>query len=234
MPNWCWNNMAFAKCDKNKILNQDAEVDFNLMVPMPETIKNTECSSMTEYWIYVFLSEKFTKSVDEVRKDPRSKAIHNQFSEDWLSEVCERAKKEFNTPAKIDEAYKTGYKYVVNYDLYGTPTWYEWSNKFWGCKWNASDTQLPDIEGSSDFNVRFNTPWNVPIWWFDALMQEGFEFTDDWEEEGGYAGHIRVKDREIKSNQVFTYNWEELEDDSPIIEYDTECKFEYCPIVFWD
>ena len=239
MPNWCWNNMNITKGDKNKILDQDAEVDFNLMVPMPETIRNTEASSMSEYWMYVYLSDKFTKSPDEVKKDPRSSLINNMFSDDWITETCNRAKKQFDTPEKIDEAYKQGHKYITNYELYGSPTWYEWSCKNWGTKWNSCDTSISRDE-PDNLEVGFNTAWNPPYAWFDALMFEGYEFTDDWEEEGGLAGHYRVKDGEVKSDKIFSYSFENTYDDCPIIEftpYDKDHKIrkyaEYCPLVFY-
>ena len=229
--------MNITKGDKNKILNQDAEVDFNLMVPMPETIKNSESSSRSEQWMYVYLSDKFTKSPDEVKKDPRSITIHNMFDEDWITEVARRAKKEFDTPEKIDEAYKQGHKYITNYELYGSADWYDWSNKNWGTKWNASDTCISRDE-TDDLEVHFTTAWNPPYNWFDALMFEGYDFVDDWDEEGGMAGHYRVKDGEVKSDQVFSYSFQNTDDDSPIIEftpYDSKkpTYAEYCPLVFY-
>jgi hypothetical protein len=229
--------MNITKGDKNKILNQGAEVDFNLMVPMPETIKNSESSSRSEQWMYVYLSDKFTKSPDEVKKDPRSITIHNMFNEEWLEEVGRRAKKEFDTPEKIDEAYKQGHKYITNYEQYGSADWYDWSCRNWGTKWNASDTCISRDE-ADDLEVHFTTAWNPPYYWFDALMFEGYDFVDDWDEEGGMAGHYRVKNGEVKSNQVFSYSFQNTDDDSPIVEftpYDNKkpTYAEYCPLVFY-
>ena len=41
MPNWVWNNLTIKTEDKHYILNDKEEVDFNVLLPMPEDLKRT-------------------------------------------------------------------------------------------------------------------------------------------------------------------------------------------------
>lgn len=53
-------------------------------------------------------------------------------------------------------------KYYWNlYEKYGCYNWYDWSNKYWGTKWNACDSYIVD-----DNNINFSTAWCTPepIW----------------------------------------------------------------------
>lgn len=49
----------------------------------------------------------------------------------------------------------------------GCDNWYSWRLRFWGCKWNASETQI--IDGRT---VKFQTPWSMPDNIFRAISKK--------------------------------------------------------------
>ncbi len=189
MPNWCWNTLKVdLKKYSDLILTENEngkkEVDFNIVIPMPKSLEIEE-SSQNDPDIYIYISEKLTKSLDDVKKDPRSGLIHNMFNEDWISEIHRRItqSEEYSVEEKLIQSYERGKLLVENYEKYGATTWYNWCCNNWGVKWNASDTEIID-----DDTISFTTPWGPPDGWLDALTQKDVPFTLDWEEEGGDSG----------------------------------------------
>lgn len=53
---------------------------------------------------------------------------------------------------------------------YGAADWYEWHNKYWGCKWDAQDSNFHK-EGD-DWVVSFSTPWGPPIPFLEKLSEK--------------------------------------------------------------
>ena len=53
-------------------------------------------------------------------------------------------------------------------EIYGAADWYEWSIRNWGTKWDAYDSLLE--KGDGWIKVWFNTAWEPPGPWFDALV----------------------------------------------------------------
>lgn len=51
----------------------------------------------------------------------------------------------------------------------GYADWYSWSIAKWGTKWDACD---PDVEENTEeeFLVHFNTAWNAPFMWLEAIL----------------------------------------------------------------
>lgn len=182
MPNWCNNSLTIDAEYRNKIINKDEEVDFNIVLPMPESLY-VESGSSNDFDMYIYLSDKMLKSLDEVRKNPLSNLIENQFSKDWLKEISERVMEYAKeNPDRIELSYQRGSILINNYKNYGAITWYEWCNKVWGVKWNASDSY---IENES---IEFNTPWGPPVGWLEKLASLGIPFILKWEEESGCYG----------------------------------------------
>lgn len=79
---------------------------------------------------------------------------------------------------------------------YGAVSWYDWSIKNWGTKWDMYDRRCED-------NVLiFDTAWSCPVPWFKKLastLPDGVTLKIEYADEdiGRNAGHI------IASNKVF-------------------------------
>jgi len=169
MPNWSFNYLRLKEKDVEKksfILNEAGNVDFGILLPMPESLHITS-GSVTEVAIYYYISNRMEKSLEEVKSMEESSLITNMFSDNWLAEICKRMSEEgyihqmFKTQTidgrpddtlcrsekeAEDFAYEMGRIYVDNYKKYGATTWYDWACANWGTKWNASDTMTMTVE----------------------------------------------------------------------------------------
>lgn len=79
--------------------------------------------------------------------------------------------KDQSSPAKDDIA-------VENTRLYGAKDWYEWANKYWGTKWNSSDTRInydqttPMMPGHRTVRIEFETAWAPPTPVYETLAKK--------------------------------------------------------------
>ena len=99
---------------------------------------------------------------------------------------------------------------VDNYTKYGAKTWYDWSNKNWGCKWNASSSYAPDKEDEKGgITIEFDTPWSCPYGWLDKLGELRIPFYLEWIEEMGYHGEARSDGTTVKYTDLPSLTWDE-------------------------
>ena len=75
--------------------------------------------------------------------------------------------------------------------------WYDWHCDFWGCKWNACET---NVEKENEYYyITFMTAWCEPDYWIDKLAKLNKPFIFHWEEERrygqlvGYNGKIDIE-----------------------------------------
>jgi hypothetical protein len=90
------------------IAGENGAMDFNKVIPMPESL-NIEDSSLGEIGMKYWLS--------------KSTAVKERF--DRLSDTDK------------EKALELGKKYIHNKKRYGHTTWYGWARDNWGTKWNA-------------------------------------------------------------------------------------------------
>ena len=88
-------------------------------------------------------------------------------------------------------------------DKYGSDNWYDWRWSNWGCKWNASETMIPEDEDI----IEFTTPWAPPINWLQTLSRKypGKKFRIQFADEFiGQAplGEITVVNGEITQEKM--------------------------------
>lgn len=159
MPNWVTNTITgdpdAIKAILDLMQSDKQSFDFNALITMPEELNITSGSS-NDTDMYYYLSEKLTLSLEEVAKKPEAKLINNMFSkhEEWLTRIKDEVKKKLDR--QEEPSYEMGKRLVTNYNTYGATTWYDWSNKNWGCKWNACDIY------TDENTIEFDTPWDVP------------------------------------------------------------------------
>jgi hypothetical protein len=96
-----------------------------------------------------------------------------------------------------DEQFKE--RMAENVRLYGAEDWYDWNRYNWGTKWDAKDTIVEQLD-ETNFDVRFNTAWSPPIYWFEKVipMYPQLEFDLIFDEESqDYCGRLTGREGEI-------------------------------------
>ena len=186
MPNWTNNTITVQNPDVIKrFINADGEFDFNLLIPMPESL-NIESGSRTDEAIAIYVTNQLTIPVEQTNL---SQLISNIFNKDWAKEICERLTKKQDTD--INQLYEMGKQYIFNKEHYGCYTWYEWCNRNWGTKWNACESYVE----KDDMTVVFDTAWCLPEPIFQKMCEifpdEPISFHCVYEEGFYYDGENR-------------------------------------------
>ena len=240
MPNWCTNYLRINKDKADKYVLKDDKVDFNKLIPEPESYSKTT-SPLRGEDVYCYLTEKGTIDLtDEIKNqykdifgwrdgidtmaDEYQRFLNEEkhYDVDWSSKTpkCVEITKE----EAIQKAYDTGKINCENYKRYGYPDWYEWRYANWGVKWNANTIDLADWD-EDKYEIIFNTPWGPPEGWMIKLATLS-DFEGDYEIEGGFEarGTFEAKNSKISWEDLEPYDWEEYmypEDESkPFYIYD--------------
>ncbi|MDY6072143.1 MAG: DUF4116 domain-containing protein [Bacilli bacterium] len=153
---------------RDESTNFSDKVDFNILIPMPSDL-DIECSSNIFDCILAYLKivspycEKFDSfdKLDKITFDRLYKLFlekSNLPNFDLKSCVID-----FNL-------YSKGKRYVENLIKYDSYTWFSWSIKNWGCKWNADTISVQEI-GVDKVEINFLTPYNAPY----GIMEKFFE-----------------------------------------------------------
>lgn len=208
MPNWVDNTLHINKKDMDKVV-KDGVVDFNILIPMPKSLDMPSGGPEEDEIVY-FLTDRCTKPLKYLSDEDKEiikNTVNNQFSkDDWPQKVFIRVMEDTYNASKFkkDEMYTNGKKYVENYKTYGATSWYDWCTEHWGVKWNASGKeQVSEGENEDEIVCVFDTPWNIPIKWLDALEAAGVQYTLDWYEEQGYYGTIKFDGKERTETEDF-------------------------------
>lgn len=192
MPNWTENNVTAKTEVLSKYLNEKGEFDFNKVIPMPKSLK-IDCGSSGSnglVYLYYLASHSQSKEYDQVKANFINEAYRsmNPFNSDIngtknykkiVHEFCNNPYSKANK-----ESIELAEKYIENYKEYGACTWYQWSNKNWGCKWNADHICADEI-GNGLMTISFNTPWCLPEPIFEKICHDNpnepilFEYSDE-------------------------------------------------------
>lgn len=199
MPNWVKNTLTIkfntpeekAKCLELLFSEEEGSgkkyLDFNHLVPMPKELMDCTCGSDGELGLQILNG---MKTIDELQP-------HNK--------------------KRIDEILAAGHQYKSNLRKYGSTTWYDWSVKHWGTKWNA-DTEYIDLSEDLVVVVRYTTPWEMPNGWLCALATRLPEvyWVNDADEEGGFfAGTLTHPSGDCKLywEEHESHYWDDLDDE---------------------
>ena len=134
-----------------KTIIKDDGFDFNSIIPMPTSLL---CESGSRTGLAInYVLKKFSEytTVKSGYADISSIRI-NGLQKDEDLEKRRRSHGYKNEKSLIED----GIQYISNIVKYGYPTWYEWSIKNWGTKWNAYN------RGVHDNIIDFETAWCAP------------------------------------------------------------------------
>lgn len=137
MPNWVRNRMFINGDDEqvekvlNTILNDEGDVDFNKIVPMPSAL-DVENSSDASLGYDIIMGKA---SVD-------AKLYFAKMDKE-----------------KQDKCLELGNIYKENLEKYGHTDWYGWRLDKWGTKWNASETFNDDTY--VEFDTAWSVPIGI-------------------------------------------------------------------------
>lgn len=165
MPNYVRNRIIMK--DIGKLYPE--YFDFNEFIPMPECIKKTAID-------VPFDSEErkaeivSTSIMDSLYEEIRN--CRNPIDLLSYSNICGLVKKYASTMYKEDPpSTKMILEKLANtihcFMTTGCTNWYEWSNEYWGTKWNSCGFERID-----DNIIQFDTAWNIPIPIFKELFKK--------------------------------------------------------------
>ena len=163
---------------KKYLINKDGNVDFNILIRMPEELNITRGSGSIP-------TSKGAKYVSEITKaeEKEHEPIYNMLKK-ALEELGDTTQQEFvsyclqdsnifnsivdingfSNPYKKDHV-TTYIQGFYNLKKYGYKDWYDFCIDKWGCKWNADDTDIYESV------ISFETPWSSPDRIFTELSK---------------------------------------------------------------
>ena len=162
-------------------------LDFNKLIPMPPSLM-IEAGSSTEQGIEIYLTavnpnapdydlpkmpeDKFKKLVSELNAERRFTLYKPYLSDEEIQKYTQ-----YSSFGKLAD---TGKQAIDNLLNYGATTWYDWSIKNWGTKWNSYDSWKGD-----DHGFQFSTAWSAPHPVLDALAKKypDVRITHEWADE---------------------------------------------------
>ena len=111
-------------------------------------------------------------------------------------------------------------------------SWYNWNIRNWGCKWDASQTDLVADEANGENWVlvyKFDTPWAPPM---PAMLKLSEQYptlllTLEYEEEQGWGGEIEMHHGKISAESEYDEKCWEC-DAINNLDYCEECECNVC------
>lgn len=163
MPNWVENDLYIAGRQREAavaaLAGPNGVVDFNSVIAMPEFLEFTpspptahrlpEADPMKWPWV----QELGLADVSQVRDH-----LVEKFRA-WKAQFGSRFDFECVANAELSKwaDYLSAVACVLTPE---TRDWYEWSNRHWGVKWNASHGKI--VRASPSHKITFQTPWAAP------------------------------------------------------------------------
>lgn len=221
MPNWVRNRLTIYGDNADKILQSllvksdidgEYDFDFNKIIPMPQEL-NIEAGSQTYDAINLYLTyinplidyygkEKLpvAEYINLCRNIQHSKVAKEPHYAMSKEAVAERLAQIQRCDKNEESVLALGKQAVENYRKYGATDWYEWCCKNWGTKWNAHNTEVPDIDKAE---VYFDTAWSRPMPVLQKLSEmypdNSFKYEYAEEQAGYFAGECVFENGELTS-----------------------------------
>ena len=151
--------------------------DFNKVVPMPESL-HLEASSVTYNGVEVYLTAidpdapdygvaktskpELYKILDTINRSDYRFLRKPPLTQDQIDS--------YTKLTNFSQLVAVGRQAVDNMVKYGSFTWYDWSIKNWGTKWNSYDAY--NTSSYDGYEMEFNTAWSAPHPVIDALAKK--------------------------------------------------------------
>ena len=179
MPNWVSNTIILKseedlKFFKELLVDENGEVDFEKLIPMP---KDLDITAGSYEWKVDTYGLGFNKEKEVMQNKLIKPLLDNIYKEDMTQDRFVNTAINFsdvvNNIKEVHNAQKTedidnilrGY---YNLRKYGVINWYDFHNAEWGTKWNASETC------NNDLVFFFQTAWSTPM----GIWQELSNYLD--------------------------------------------------------
>lgn len=215
MPNYC-TNIVRAPKEVLEELYDDGRVTFQKLIPMPKELEITE-GTVTENAIAFVINKKESEDFLKVKnllkgiKDDYYGDLWNKYMKNITVNKMKEIERAANRYIPDETEKKLGIKTLEefgklclnNISKYGCATWYDWSCKNWGTKWDAMKTEGTPEEGE----VSFLTAWAEPINVIEKLFKKYPNCKIEWE----YIGEFNEFRGKIYSNGDGIIHKEEYE-----------------------
>lgn len=215
MPNLCTNIVKASKEVLEEIFD-NGRVTFQKLIPMPKELNITE-GTVTENAIAFVISKKESEEFLQVKnllkgtKDDYYGDLWNRYMRNITVEKMKEIERAANRYIPEETEKKLGIETLEefgelclnNISKYGCATWYDWSCKNWGTKWDAMETEGTPEKGE----VSFLTAWAEPINVIEKLFKKFPNYKIEWE----YIGECNEFRGKIYSNGDGIIHKEEYE-----------------------
>lgn len=203
--------LARIKSDK-EFDGREQEIDFNKIIPMPMCLRDTEESSTTNNGIYYYLmTSNQADLIPKVLSYPSFYTME-RFANKTEQELC--------------NLFAIGEKYVGIYKKVGATTWYDWSCRNWGTKWNAYETAVEESDNEFSIILTFQTAWsgvpNIIQKLIEMFPTFTFEYNYADEDMGHNCGEGYGSDGDFSFNRLQGGSKEAIEIYALCWDYDLE------------
>lgn len=217
MCNWCTNKITIYGNNIKELISKhfkvneygDKEFDFETIIKMPEEL-SIERSTTSADGFKLYLAKinpmitNLGKKNDKLSLKDFISYLFRNYDVRQLSNVDKYVLKQ-NEVKELKEKYKNNIEDVIklgekvynNRLKYGCDDWYDWRIKYWGTKWNSSNTFISD-----DYSeILFDSAWTpaIPVIKELARLYPSLSIIHEWAEEqtGWYSGKYTYRNGEL-------------------------------------
>ncbi len=196
MANYIMNRLHLSGDQKQidellkSVRGEESVMDFNKIIPMPESL-HIESGSRTDTGLKAYKDFVYVYTFAGTEK------------KDLLNIPKEKEEVFLKTRPDIRrDEWELGRSAFQNEQKYGATTWYEWSMRSWGTKWNAFKAEITE-----DNTIEFQTAWSRVMPVVQRLAEDFPDISFDyrWADEdlGVNVGMAEFENGEVVSDKFF-------------------------------
>ena len=231
MPNYVTNQLTVSGTKADAVIKSlkiedeygDFSIDFNNIVPMPDSLKiisGTITANCVELYLtsmnpsvdyygakVKFKEKRFNTILETLNKAGHGylcKQFNSALSLDKIAEIERDAERNKNSPDKehkklnsIKKLIDYGRKAVNNVLKYGAMDWYDWSIANWGTKWNACHCYFNDANTFVEFDTAWSNVGDLICKLSKMFPKNTFEYKYAEEDTGAQTGREIIKNGEV-------------------------------------
>ena len=222
MPNWVRGRITIEGKNVDKVIEEITNevtderdgtfcrvLDFNKIIPMPETLRVVS-GSIADECVDIYLNslektekENVLKMLKEKSREEYSISDYGKRSKYKTNKLIKEILRDYSEPRPFfdvqfrnkQEILDYGKQICDNVDKYGFKDWYYWSIANWGTKWNACDCY---IKGNI---IDFQTAWSdirkLVLELSSKYPENEFTYIFSMEQLGAYCGEFVAQNGEV-------------------------------------